>query len=197
MWFFFKRKEEKKEEYEEIKNSLSYFKNEFKKIAEWINHLDENKIQTKAKIDDLYSDLRNLKKRISSLERQETFSGEKEVVPPQPQIHLVSQGQLIKRNQKNKLWEALTEKQREICWKIAALSKEEDGDWISIKSLARELYPAKDYGKIRSTLSQYITVLEEMGYVERMRRGRETYVFSTTKNPYLSQEQLEITKRSK
>jgi len=194
MWFFFKGKEKQNKEIEEIKNSVDYFKKEFKKVAEWIKHLDESKEESNEKIKELYLDLRNFKKRIGSLERQALFSGEKEVLPPQPQATLASQEQLIiEKDFKNKIWEALTDKQQEICWKIAALNKE-NGDWISIKFLASELYPQKHYSKVRSTLSQYVTVLEDMGYVQRTRKGRETYIMSTQKNPYLVKSAAKIKK---
>lgn len=81
-------------------------------------------------------------------------------------------------------WYTLTEMQQQICWKLAALQKESPNKWISFKVLAGELYPNKDYGVVRSTVSEYITLLEEMGYVQKKRRGRQTYVTTTEKNPH-------------
>ena len=81
------------------------------------------------------------------------------------------------------LWESLTETQQRLCWKLAALQKEMPDQWISLKYLAQELYPDKEYSTVRSTLSQFISALEEMGIVKRKRKGKQAYVYSTNKNP--------------
>lgn len=81
------------------------------------------------------------------------------------------------------LWETLTETQQRLCWKLSALQKEMPDQWISLKYLAQELYPDKDYNVVRSTLSQFIAGLEELGVVKRKRKGKQAYVFSTNKNP--------------
>lgn len=81
------------------------------------------------------------------------------------------------------VWETLTESQQKLCWKLAALQKEMPDQWISLKYLAQELYPDKEYGAIRSTLSQFVTALEEMGFVKRKRKGKQAYVISTNNNP--------------
>ncbi|MDI6737786.1 MAG: hypothetical protein QME12_04700 [Nanoarchaeota archaeon] len=81
------------------------------------------------------------------------------------------------------MWETLTESQQKLCWKLAALQKEMPDQWISLKYLAQELYPDKEYGAIRSTLSQFVTALEEMGFVKRKRKGKQAYIISTNNNP--------------
>ncbi|MFA5887607.1 MAG: hypothetical protein WC852_02765 [Candidatus Nanoarchaeia archaeon] len=83
------------------------------------------------------------------------------------------------------LWDSLTETQQKLCWKLAALQKEMPDQWISLKYLAQELYPDKEYGAIRSTLSQFVTALEEMGFVKRKRKGKQAYIISTNTNPCL------------
>lgn len=83
-------------------------------------------------------------------------------------------------------WETLTETQQRLCWKLAALQKEMPDQWVSLKYLAQELYPDKDYNLIRSTLSQFISELEELGIVKRKRKGKQAYVYSTPKNPCFS-----------
>lgn len=81
------------------------------------------------------------------------------------------------------VWETLTESQQKLCWKLAALQKEMPDQWISLKYLAQELYPDKEYGAIRSTLSQFVSALEEMGFVKRKRKGKQAYIISTKSNP--------------
>lgn len=87
--------------------------------------------------------------------------------------------------QNDALWESLTETQQKLCWKLAALQKEMPGQWISLKYLAQELYPDREYGLVRSTLSQFVSALEEMGFVKRKRKGKQAYIVSTEQNPCL------------
>lgn len=43
---------------------------------------------------------------------------------------------------------------------------------ISMRELASELYPNKEYAKIKSTLSEYIHKLHQAGFVEKMQKER-------------------------
>ncbi|MEA3378177.1 MAG: hypothetical protein U9Q69_00910 [Nanoarchaeota archaeon] len=80
-------------------------------------------------------------------------------------------------------WDSLTNTLQKICWQLAAIQKELPNQWVSLKYLAQEMYPDKQYNRVRSTLSQYISSLEELGYVKRTRKGKQAYILSTTKNP--------------
>ena len=81
-------------------------------------------------------------------------------------------------------WDELTDVQKIICFKLASLQKENKDLWIPFKNIVRELYPDKDYDAVRSMITQYTYILEELGYVKRRRKGRQTYLKSTEKNPY-------------
>ena len=81
------------------------------------------------------------------------------------------------------IWLELTETQQKLCWKIAVLQKELPNEWLSLKYLAQEMYPDRDYASVRSTVSQFIAQLEDLGFVKRRRKGRQAYVCSTDKNP--------------
>jgi len=47
---------------------------------------------------------------------------------------------------------------------------------ISFKSIAKILYPEKKYNSVRSTISEYFTILYELGLVNKKRRGKESTV---------------------
>jgi len=47
---------------------------------------------------------------------------------------------------------------------------------ISFKSIAKVLYPEKKYNSVRSTISEYFTVLHELGLIKKRRRGKESTV---------------------
>jgi len=79
----------------------------------------------------------------------------------------------------------LTEISQKICMILAALHKENPKRAIPLKILAEEMYPNKKYAVIRSTISQYTTTLEKLGYITKKKRGRQVYLVSTDKNPYI------------
>ena len=101
----------------------------------------------------------------------------------------------------NILWQELTDIQKLICFKLASLHKENPNTWISFKSLAREVYPNKEYKKIKSLISEYTDILEELGYLKKKRKGRRSYLKSTDKNPHIKNTYIKIpeikTKKSK
>lgn len=57
----------------------------------------------------------------------------------------------------------------------------EFGGWVPLKSLAEELYPSKNYSDVRSTISEYLTLLSEWGLVEKKRTGKQSFVGVTEK----------------
>jgi hypothetical protein len=80
----------------------------------------------------------------------------------------------------------MTEVSQKICYILAAL-QQENKDMVTLKTLAEEMYPDKEYAKIRSTISQYTTELEELGYVQKKKKGKQVYIKSTEKNPFLKE----------
>lgn len=80
----------------------------------------------------------------------------------------------------------MTEVSQKICYILAAL-QQENKEMVTLKSLAEEMYPNKEYAKIRSTISQYTTELEELGYVQKKKKGKQVYIKSTEKNPFLKE----------
>jgi hypothetical protein len=63
-----------------------------------------------------------------------------------------------------------------------------------MKELAAEVYPAKEYGKIKSTLSEYIKVLHQSGLVEKVQKEK-LYLSYTEKALQYADEQRIIRMR--
>jgi len=89
-----------------------------------------------------------------------------------------------------KHFENLTEKQKEFCLILAALHSESPNEWVSFKTLAGELYPNQDYNKVRSTISEYTSLLEELGFVKKRKKGGKAYVLTTQINPYIKKQPI-------
>jgi ribosomal protein S19E (S16A) len=79
------------------------------------------------------------------------------------------------------LIESLTNLQKSIFLKLSILMRETNNEWISMKSLTRELYPDKTYNRVRSIVSEYTDFLEEEGLIKKKRKGRKTYLTITKK----------------
>ena len=75
-----------------------------------------------------------------------------------------------------KNWAQLTDVQQHLAYVISSLDKEEPETWHALKKVAFELYPNREYGEVRTTISHYVRLLEEFGFVERKRVGNKSLV---------------------
>ena len=172
-----------------IHSSFNYIKSDLSSIGSWLNHFkakhenhDEKYAFLLARINKLESALYDIR---DYLEADEDSQKIKE---PQKLIE-IEEKEFVNEEDEDPLefnesvWDTLTETQQKICWKLALLQKETPEQWISLKYLAQELYPYKDYNQVRSTVSQFISGLEDLGFVKRRRKGKLAYIYSTKKNP--------------
>ncbi|MBI4149942.1 hypothetical protein HY488_00905 [Candidatus Woesearchaeota archaeon] len=85
----------------------------------------------------------------------------------------------------------LTNQEKRILILAYKMSKESGVAFVPLKSLATELYPHSDYRSKMSTVSRYVTKLEEIQLMERKKEDRLTLVkvtdkgFKTIKEQYL------------
>ena len=178
-WFFKKRDTGLDEIHSRMNSSFTRIRDDMEKVSSWINHFNEKNDnhdnqfkRLQARMDRIENSVLELQSMMYSPEKEETELKEDIKLEPE-QVE-----------EEDVAWMELTETQQKLCWKIAALQKEMPNEWISLKSLAQEMYPQKEYSSVRSTICQFVSQLEEMGFVKRRRRGRQTYVSSTEKNPY-------------
>lgn len=87
--------------------------------------------------------------------------------------------EVIKTNINNEenisnLHETLTHTHQKIFLTLYQLQKRLGNHPISIKSLAKIIYPDKNYANVRSTLSEYLSFLSTMGLVTKIRQGKES-----------------------
>ncbi len=176
--WLFKRNKDVSHIHSRLDQNFSRVREDMNAIGKWIHHFN-------SKHDDHDKMFKIIMKRLNSIEAQlENLSQNdvEEISEDEEEDELPSTLTLDKSS-----WDSLTETHQKICLQIAAVQKELPNQWISLKYLAQEMYPDKGYNQVRSTLSQYISSLEDLGYVKRMRKGKQAYVFSTTKNPCLKE----------
>ncbi len=161
-----------------VKSSFTNLRKDMEHISKLLHHYDGTMGEHNKRFEQLAKRLLILENKLNQMQRVDPEK-ESEVHEEPLQQEEMMEDEVIN----DSLWESLTETQQKLCWKLAALQKEMPDQWISLKYLAQELYPDKDYNLVRSTLSQFIAGLEELGILKRKRKGKQAYVFSTEKNP--------------
>ncbi len=66
----------------------------------------------------------------------------------------------------------LTPLHLELLKRLMLLQMENTKRAVSMRELAAEVYPAKEYARIKSTVSEYVRKLHSAGLVEKMQKGR-------------------------
>ena len=193
MWFSKKREDELQAEHQEelarlntnLKHSFLKIKEDIKAIKEWIDYFETQHKEHKTKFKHLDNKLMQIDEFISysvlTTPKQEQQTKEDQVLQEEVKEIL----EQAPTPQYFKLLEDLTETQKNIFYRLALLLKEADQEWITIKMLATDLYPNKQYDQVRSTASEYVNVLIESGLLEKRRRGKHTYVTITQKGKQL------------
>ncbi|MFH0752839.1 MAG: hypothetical protein V1914_04575 [archaeon] len=187
---FFKRRDSKLEGiHSRLDESFAKIREDMEKVSSWINHFHGKHGDHEKNFESHNKKFENVSSRLSQVEfalaelqtvilnSQEPAKKEEKIIVSEDFREDDSEGEAS-------AWMELTETQQKLCGVIAALQKEMPNEWISLKNLAQEMYPEKEYSSVRSTICQFVSQLEEMGFVKRRRKGRQTYVSSTDKNPY-------------
>ncbi len=188
MWFS-KKREESDSEYREdlerlnanLKHSFVKIKEDIRAIKEWIEYFEGQHKDHKNKF-------RHVEGRLSQIDQTVSYVL---LAPPKQQAQLIQEEKLEEEvkeileqaptPQYLKLLDDLTETQRSMFYRLSILLKEADQEWMTMKALATDLYPNKQYDQVRSTTSEYVNVLMEAGLLEKRRRGKQTYIGITEK----------------
>jgi hypothetical protein len=147
-----------------IQGSFSNVKEDIAQVSRWINHF-------KVKHDDHHDNLSKILARLDSIETR--LEQHESSVVYEEQIEPLEEK---KENLELKNWAQLTDVQQHLAYVISSLDKEEPETWHALKKVAFELYPNREYGEVRTTISHYVRLLEEFGFVERKRVGNKSLV---------------------
>ncbi len=183
-WFFGKRDDQRAHEridevHKLLKNSFKNVKFDISELGSWQKSLEESHQEHKSKINELSKKLIIIEKQLNEfLSNSKT---KKEVIEEEfIEENSEEENQYEDQEVSNGLISILTTTQTEIFIKIYQLQKQV-GSKISYKSLAAILYRDKDYNNVRSTLSEYTSLLVEQGLVQKYRKGKEIYVGLTNR----------------
>jgi len=169
-WFFKRGANKEASIQESVKNSFLNVREDMAHISKWISHFKLKHDDHEQKINSINSRLDNIEKILEQLEGDSSILEEKE-----EKVRVEELKEDIPSFPASQ-WDELTDTQKKVCWFISKLTKESTNGWVASKVLAREMYPTKEYIKTRSTVSQFISTLEEHGFVQRRRNGKQAYV---------------------
>ena len=174
-WLFKKREDGVNIHFENsVKKSFSNIKDDMSQISQWIGHFKQKHDIHEQQFSDIVARLNAIENQLGSLQislEDQEFESEK------------NDDEGVDSYEKEfEKWDELTPVQKSLCWKIYRLQKEKPLRWLSLKEIAAELYPEREYSKVRSTVSDYVGLLEEFDYLERKRKGRQAYVRFKKKN---------------
>ena len=169
---------------ENLKHSFVRVKADIKIVRDWLSYF-------KTKEDEDEKRFKNIESRIDEISEVLAYLADKDQQQPQrvilsqkpikEQPYYENDEKMSTQQQTTNVLDVLTETQRAIFLRLSAFQRESGQEWTSLKTLALDIYPDKSYDKVRSTLSEYVGVLIDMGLIKKSRRGKQTYLAITPK----------------
>lgn len=167
-----------------IKNSFSNVKKDFSKIK-GLSNLNKSQIEEIYNIvNNLNSALQDLGDRVDALDRSRIPVRDTNQESQEYQEKVLSTSAPHARTH---FLERITSVQEEILKKIMALTRESSSTEIAAKDVAREMYPESDYSSVRPMISNYLDILEEFGFITKIRKRRQVFVTLTEKGENFSE----------
>lgn len=177
-----------------IKNSFGLVKKDIQEMGAWVKELHTKHDTHSSRADHHERRLQQIEKQLEQLylmfDNKEERMQEVEIEDP-------AEEEYFDFSQVAKSFSSLRSTEKEVFKKLSKLT-DEKGKSIHLKDLAAEVYPGKDYEKVRTALANHITALEIFDFVYRQRVGREVYIALTEKGKqFVSQIDSEIKKASR
>lgn len=192
-WFFSKKQTVSKEEFRGL---IETIKKSFSNIKTDVSNIKEKTLTNQEQIKELHNILGYLNESIKTMNtRIENISfrparQSRRIEEESIQEDLTEQEQLTyseTRSSKKGFIEKLTEVQEEILKKVIALQRESPNKLISAKDIAQEMYPESQYAQVRPMISSYLDILEEFGFLKKIRKRRQVFIELTERGKSLSQ----------
>lgn len=187
-----------------VSGSFKNIKRDMDTVNDWLTHLKEFDNSQNKKIESLERQLAIVLKKLESHEQVINSHGasieainvpteeiyEEQEIESEPEEIQEEPGFILPKGTEKiaikSMINSLTETQKIMFIKLLSLQRE-SGGWVPFKTLAEEIYPEKEYGDVRSTISEYLTLLSEWGLVTKKRTGKQSFVSVTQKGEELIQ----------
>ena len=200
-WFFRKKREEKEVEvvgpiqslHNNLKTSFSRIRSDIQVVRDWLTQMKDKDQDQDHKINELSNKIEELGDVLAYMQKSQNRLREeilRVTLPPikkdipittnqPPKQETEEEPIMIETSQPTNpsaLLENLTETQQAMFLRLGTIMNEAGQEWIPLKALAQELYPEKEYPKVRSTVSEYADILGEFYLLDKKRRGKQSYV---------------------
>tara|TARA_Y100000310_G_scaffold335563_1_gene417895 strand:+ start:888 stop:1508 length:621 start_codon:yes stop_codon:yes gene_type:complete len=158
-----------------LKESFTRIKTDIKVVRDWLSFF-------KTKDDEYEKRFKNIESRVDELGEVIAYLAEKDQTRPVKEApYYGDTREMYPTISERTPLDDLTETQNAIFFRLGTLQLESGHKWVPIKNLAHDLYPEKPYDKVRSTVSEYVSILADSGLVKKIRKGKQTYVSITQK----------------
>ena len=183
-WFsFFKKKKEEalllENEMIHLKqatqSSFSNVKRDILAVSGWIAYLQKADEEKNYRLDEIDQKLTRMLRKLEKIEVEESQQPQQTTIFHLPEMQQEPAG-VVEHFDLFKKLETLTFQQRNLFNILCKVALESGNEWKSMIDISHEVYGAKKYDEVRTTLSAYTARLEELGLVERLRKGRFVYV---------------------
>ncbi|GEM_PF-1325445 len=171
-----------------LKDSFIRVKADIKVVRDWLSFFKDKDGEYNRRFDNIESRMEEMSQVVAYLAERDQELPKKQ---PQRQVqgpHTVEQPYydtplevIPVSSSSHAPLEDLTETQRAIFFRLGAFQRESGQDFVPLKALALDIYPGKSYGKVRSTVSEYVGILVDMGMIKKIRKGKQTYIGITDK----------------
>ncbi len=160
-----------------VRESFKQVKKDNEFLVKWISYLKERieelsliATQNEAAQNEHEEWKKNVEKKFN--EHLMKQSEEKEIVHQQ---FTEAQNRIIRQYDGASL-DILTEQQRKTLFLIGSLQREHGAQYVPVRTTNAELYGTQNVEKMQTTVANYLKRLEELHFIERMKKGRHSYV---------------------
>lgn len=154
---------------------FSNVKRDIGALSGWVAYLQKTDEEKNHRLDRIEAQLEHIMNELKDIEFVEhTQAPQKQLsAPKQEQENTKS---VLAQFDMFKKLNSLTVQQRNLFNILCRIALESGNEYKSMVDIAQDVYANKSYGQVRTTLSAYTTRLEELGLVERTRKGRFVYI---------------------
>jgi|SRR3989338_4674150 len=189
VFWLFRRKESDTEErfqklHEILKLTFSNIREDIDRLHKWTENTHENNQDHRLK-------LREHELRLLKIENQLNAIVNNMLLREQVPTPLIEEKRTSKRQeelpleegpervQRSEIFSALTKTQLDLFKTIYQIQKQTNSSKVSLRSIANLHYSGKPYNSVRSTISDYLTMLHTWGLIKKQRVGKESFVAIT------------------
>ena len=209
MGWFFRKRDVDRSEFETLINSV---KESFSNVKDDVLSISSKAKQNEAAVEGIKNTLDYLNQSISLLDKKIDSLEFRVRKPPLKQKNIISEDEQedlqeeienspiseTKLSSLQRQWDDLTNVQKSLVIRLKQLQDEENQEFVSMKTLARELYSSTNYSDIKAMISNYTDLLFEQGFIEKTRRRRESFLKLTKKaEPFVPKKKISLKAKNK